>query len=464
LITLRFDQLVNTTGGRLLNTGYGQRVFTGVSIDSRTLAKEQLFVAVRGERHDGHDFVDQAAQKGASGILVDTGYAGGHTLPGETPVVEVTDTHEAMLRMAREYLDTVAPRKAGITGSNGKTTTKEFAAQLLSVVEKQVYRSPGNFNNLFGIPLALFAMPEDTAVAVLEMGISVPGEMVRLASIVRPHLIAVTNVSATHLESLGTVEAVAREKLSSVQEMAPDAPLIINGDDPVLVEAAAAVRDNCVTFGIDRKAAYMPDRVERDDAGAMLVTIEGNRFRVPVFGRYQVYNLLAAFAIFKTMGYSLDGVDTESIQLSTAPMRGEEIISREVTFVADCYNANPDSVKAGLQSFSGHSEGRRRLVILGDMLELGEEAERYHIEIGRLVAEYKLDLAILVGPLSAHTADAAIEAGMRGDRVWHYSTADICASEMREFLQSGDLVYLKGSRGIGLEKILTVWQSEEEGA
>ncbi len=461
---MRFDQLVSTTGGRLLNTEYGQRTFTGVSIDSRTLEKGQLFVAVRGERHDGHDYVDQAAQKGASGILVDAGYVGGHTLPGETPVVAVPNTHAAMLLMAREYLDAVAPRKAAITGSNGKTTTKEFTAQLLAAVEKRVYHSPGNFNNLFGIPLALFAMPEDTTVAVLEMGISVPGEMARLARIIRPHLVAVTNVSATHLEFLGTVQAVAREKLSSVQEIAPDAPLIINADDPVLVKEAAAVRENCVTFGIDRKATYMPDKVERDDAGDMIVTIEGHRLRVPVFGRYQVYNLLAAYAIFRTMGYSLDGVDSESIRLSTAPMRGEAIVSREVTFVADCYNANPDSVKAGLQSFSEYPNARRRLVILGDMLELGEEAVRYHIEIGRLVAEYNIDLAILVGPLSAHAADAAIEAGMKGERVWHYSTADICASEMREFLKAGDLVYLKGSRGIGLEKILTAWQSEEENA
>jgi len=461
---LRFDQLVNQTGGRLLSTEYGQQSFTGVSIDSRTLEKGQLFVAVKGERHDGHDYVVQAANKGASGILIDAGYTGGRALSKTIPVVEVPDTHQAMLLMARQYLDAVAPRKVGITGSNGKTTTKEFTAQMLVAVEKRVYRSPGNFNNLFGLPLALFAMPEDTAVAVLELGISVPGEMSRLAGIVRPHLLAVTNISATHLEFLGTVQAVAREKLSAVGESTPEAPLIINADDPILVEEAARVRKECVTFGIDEHATYMPDKVERDDAGAMIVTIEGNRFRVPVFGRYQVYNFLAAYAIFKTMGYNLEGVDTESIELATAPMRGEAIVSRDVTFVADCYNANPDSVRAGLQSFSEYPDGRRRLVILGDMLELGEEAERYHVETGRLVAKYNIDLAILVGPLSAHTADAAIEAGLKGDRVWHYSTAEICASEMREFLQAGDLVYLKGSRGIGLEKILTAWQSEEEDA
>lgn len=458
---MRFDQLVSATGGKLLNEEFAQRSFTGVSIDSRTVAEGQLFVAVRGERNDGHDYVDQAAHKGASGILVDIGYAESHALPGETPVVEVPNTHEAMLRMAREYLDKISPRKAGITGSNGKTTTKEYAAQLIGAVEPKVYRSPGNYNNLFGIPLALFGMPEDTAIAILEMGISVPGEMGRLARIVRPHLIAVTNVSATHLQFLGTVQAVAREKLSAVQEMEPGSPVIINADDPVLVAEASRIGENIVTFSIDRKAAYRPGNIGRDDSGAMLVTIEKRRFRLPVFGRYQVYNLLAAYAIFRTLGHSFEGIDTEAIRLSTAPMRGEEIIAREVIFVADCYNANPDSVKAGLQSFSEHPADGRRLVILGDMLELGDEAERYHAEMGRLVADYDFDLAILVGPLSAHAADAAIEAGMKGDRVWHYSSAEICASEMREFLKPGDLVYVKGSRGIGLEKILTVWQSEE---
>ncbi len=461
---MRFDQLVNQTGGKLLSAEYAQRTFTGVSIDSRTLEAGQLFVAVKGERHDGHDYVEQAAQKGASGILVDAAYAVEHSLPTTTPVVEVPDTHEAMLRMAREYLDAVAPMKIGITGSNGKTTTKEFVALLLAAVEKNIYRSPGNYNNLFGIPLALFGMPVDTAVAVLEMGISVPGEMARLANIVRPALLAVTNVSATHLEFLGSVETVAREKLSAVKEMAPEAPLIVNADDPILVAEAARVRAQAVTFGIDKEADYRPERIERDDSGDMMVTIEGHRFRVSVFGRYQVYNLLAAYAIVRTLGYDFEGVDTEIIELATAPMRGEAIVSRDVTFVADCYNANPDSVKAGLQSFSEQPDGRRRIVILGDMLELGDEAERFHIETGRLVAGYNIDLAILVGPLSAHTADAAIEAGMKGDRVWHYSTADICASEMKEYLRAGDLVYLKGSRGIGLEKILTVWQSEEEDA
>lgn len=460
MITLSFEQLVSATGGRLWGEEFARRSFTGVSIDSRTLQNGQLFVAVKGERLDGHNYIDQAVQKGASGLLVDTGYIESHTLPDKLPVVAVADTHEAMLTVAREYLDRVAPRKIGITGSNGKTTTKEFVFHMISAVEEHTYRSPGNYNNLFGIPLALFGMPEDTSVAVLEMGISVPGEMARLARIIRPHLVAVTNISATHLEFLGTVEAVAREKLSVMAQIDSDAPLVINADDPVLVKEAASVRQECVTFGIDSKATYTPDKVEQEDSGDMLVTIEGRRFRVPVFGRYQVYNLLAAFAIFKTAGYDFEGIDTESIKLATAPMRGEEIVSREVTFVADCYNANPDSVRAGLQSFAERTGGQRRLVILGDMLELGKEAERYHSEMGRLVAGHRFDLAVMVGPMSAHAADAAIEAGMKADCVWHYASAEVCASEMKEILKAGDLIYIKGSRGIGLEKILTAWQSE----
>ena len=230
---MRFDQLADITHGKLLTVEQAERTFTGVSIDSRTIGPEHLFFAIKGENNDGHQFVDQAIAAGAAGLVLQTGHFSENSMPHQVAVVEVPDSHVAMLRLAAAYMKTIDARRLGISGSNGKTTTKEFVFRLLRAVTDNVYRSPGNYNNLFGIPLALMAMPEDTDVAVLEMGISVPGEMARLASLVKPHLMLITNVGATHLEYLGSVENIAREKLSALAHAQPDAPLIVNADDPV---------------------------------------------------------------------------------------------------------------------------------------------------------------------------------------------------------------------------------------
>ena len=462
MITLRFDQLVNMTGGTLLNAECGGRLFTGVSIDSRTIMPGELFIAIRGEQHDGHNYIDQVVARGAAGIVSERrGISLGY-LPANLAVVEVADSHRAMLRLAAEYLRTVKARRIGITGSNGKTTTKEFTYQLLSTMQDEVYRSPGNYNNLFGIPLALLAMPRSTQVAVLEIGISVPGEMAGLADIIRPAVIAITNISPTHLEFLGSVETVVREKLDLVRGASSEVPVIVNADDYLLVRETSRLRPDYLSFGIDNEADFRPNLIRHDEENSTVVEIEGHSFCVPLFGRHQVYNLLAAYAIVRTMGYSFDDVDTMSIRLSTSPMRGEMVKARGVTFVADCYNANPDSVKAGLESFAAYGRSARRIVILGDMLELGQDAPEYHRDIGKQLALQSSDLAVLVGPLSRHTKEAAREAGMAEDKLLHFETAKACAEQLDEYLLPGDVVYLKGSRGIGLEIIIARRQGSEE--
>ena len=450
---MRFDALANMTGGRLCTAEQSERTFAGVSTDSRTVTKGQLFFAIRGERNDGHEFVDQAIAHGAAGVVVERGSFAAGQLPPGTAVVEVADTHAAMIHLAAEYLRRIDPKRLGITGSNGKTTTKEFAFQLLNACSGDVYRSPGNFNNLFGVPLALFAMPASTRYAVLEMGISVPGEMARLASLVRPHVMTITNVGPTHLEFLGTVQDVAKEKLQAMQHAGPEATLIVNADDPVLVSEARKIHARMITFGTENFADYMPESLRRSD-GAVTAVIEGHGFRLPLFGRYQIHNLLAAYAMARVAGCSFDGVDTESIELGTANMRGEVVKKRGISFIADCYNANPESVKAGLVSFAEMSGGKRRVVILGDMLELGSQATGFHQEIGSRLAAYDFDLIVTVGPLSKHVVDTAHASGTALDKLHHFADAKTCAEACASLLHEGDLVYLKGSRGIGLEAVL----------
>jgi UDP-N-acetylmuramoyl-tripeptide--D-alanyl-D-alanine ligase len=454
VITLRFDRLAAMAGGQLRTADFAPRIFTGVSTDSRTVEPGMLFFAIRGEKHDGHRFVEQVIARGAAGVVVDKDYGADRSLLDKVAVVQVDNTHAAMLRLAAEYLATLPAKRLGITGSNGKTTTKEFTFRLLSAFDKDVYRSPGNFNNLFGIPLALFAMPPETRWAVLEMGISVPGEMERLATIVRPHLMAVTNVGPTHLEFLGTVETVAREKLSALKYAVSDAPLIVNGDDSILMAEARRVHARPTTYAVNTDADFKPDAIE-PTADGMMISIENHRFRLPVFGQYQVYNLLAAYAIARAVGCDFDGIDTESIPLATAAMRGEVLQAGGMTFVADCYNANPESVKAGLKSFAQYPSAGRKVVILGDMLELGDASAAFHREIGAVLGEYSFDLIMTVGPMSQFTVDDALAAGVDAGRLFHFVDAALCAEAATAMLRPGDLVYLKGSRGIGLEAVLT---------
>lgn len=451
---MRFEQLAAITGGNVYSAADRSAMFRGVSIDTRTLSAGELFVAIRGENRDGHEFIPQALERGAAGVLAEFDHPGLMRLPDEVPIVTVRHTHEAMIALARHYRHAIAARFAAITGSNGKTTTKELAYQLIAAVEPAVFRSPGNLNNLYGVPLTLFRIPLDCRMAVLELGISTKMEMPRLAEIVEPDIAAITNVSATHLEFLGTVQAVAQAKLELVKAARFDVPAVINADDPVLMAEARKVRQQYVTFALDRDADYRPESWGVDESGMMAVVLEGRRFRMPLVGKHQVYNLTCAYAIFRTLGYDFAGIDTEQIQLDTAPMRGQMVTRDGIRLLVDCYNANPENVKAGLAGFFALPTSGRRIVVLGDMLELGEESPRYHREVGATLAGYDFDLALFVGRRSTETMAGVIAAGADRACVRHYVDATSCAQELADILEKDDLVYLKASRGIGLEEVL----------
>ncbi len=455
MIALRFDQLAAVTGGQIYSAAdKSAAMFRGVSIDSRTLADGELFVAIRGEKFDGHQFIAQAIAKGAAGVIAQYDYPGLDQMGQNVPIVVVPDSHEAMIVLAKQYRHAINARFIGITGSNGKTTTKELTYRLIEALEPSAYRSPGNLNNLFGVPLTLFKVPGDCRVAVLEMGISTHVEMPRLVEIVEPDVVAITNVSATHLEFLGTIEAVAQAKLDLVRSSRPDVPAIINADDPVLMKEAARIRQNYVTFGLHDHADFHPDRWEIGNDGTTMVVLEGHRFHLPLVGKHQVYNLTAAYAIARTLGYDYTIVDTEKLVLETAPMRGEYVQRGGARILVDCYNANPENVKAGLAGFFAIGGEHRRVVVLGDMLELGVDSPRYHREIGAALAQYPFDAAVFVGPLSAETLEGAVAAGGNRRHMRHYPDAKACAREIAGLIENNDLVYLKASRGIGLEEVL----------
>ena len=450
---MSFQELAKAVQGQLITAGASSLKFQGVAIDSRAVKPGELFIAIRGARNDGHNFMGQALERGAAGVLADTKFDDTSRLAERTAVIVVNDTHEAMIQLAQNYRRKCKTKIIGITGSNGKTTTKEFTFALLSAVERKVYRSPGNLNNLFGAPLALFGMPQDTKAAVMEMGISSKGEMTRLTNIVQPDVAVITNVGPSHLEFLSTVEDVARAKLEMVTTSASEIPLVVNADDQLLANEAKKVRDKFVTFGVKNNADFQPTSIESTSYGNK-ITIGRDSFAIKMFGRHAIYNLLAAYAACRTLSYSFAGIDTMCINLVPAAMRGEVLEKNGVWIINDSYNANPESVKAGLEAFKNTPGGGRRILILGDMLELGQRSEKYHRELGNSLVNQNFDLAIIVGDWNRAVLEGARQAGVSQSKLRSFKNSAEAATGINLLVKSGDIVYIKGSRGVSLEKII----------
>lgn len=458
---MRFDQLAAVTAGTLYNTESAGRLFSGVSIDSRTLNRGELFIAIPGERYDGHDFIPAALQRGAAGVIARSNWPRLNQVSGAAPVVAVENPHQAMLRLAGEYRRSLSGRFIGITGSNGKTTTKEMTHTLLDAVTAHAFGSPGNLNNLYGVPLALFGIPEDCEAAVLELGISSREEMPILADLLQPDVAVFTNVGPSHLHNFKTVAGVARAKLELARRAPKTSRIVINADDEVLMSEARSLQRDLVTFGLDSPAAtWRPDDVTVEANGQTIVAVEGHRFHLNAPGRHHVYNFLAAYAAVRELDYRFDSIDTGAIRFRTAPMRGQLVERRGIRFVVDCYNANPESVRAGMEAFATIPITGRRIIVLGDMLELGDESAAWHHRVGELLGRFDFSGIVLVGPRSRHILSGAAEAGVPASVLNHFSDVEAAAGYLREELGAGDLVYLKASRGIRLETVLEAFSDE----
>lgn len=463
MITFDFNKLAEAVTGSLNKDRFGESRFDGVSIDTRTLVENQLFVAIAGEHVDGHGYIKDAIKKKCGGIMVSEAYTKTKDvkLPDRIPVVIVPDTHQALMQLATVYHDAVKAKYLAVTGSNGKTTTKELTYAMIKTKEKQVYRSQGNFNNLYGLPLSLFTMPARTKFAVFEMGISVPGEMARLAKILSPDLAIITNIGPTHLETLGTIENVAKEKFTLIEAMNPGASVLLNGDDRKLMAEAERHNRRYVTFGLNDNNDIKAARIGITEDGFPVVNIDGKGVTLKLFGNHQIYNMLAAYAACKTLGYEITDNDMNGLTSSLAPYRGEIETVNGMTLIADCYNANPASMSSGLSSFrryldSFEQAGRRSVVVVGDMLELGDEEKTYHRKIGQLLAVLDFDFIVAVGQRAKDIQRTAIQTGFNKAKTKHFDTTEQAGEFLTEYVRRGDIIYLKASRGIALEKVITL--------
>ncbi|MFC4103916.1 UDP-N-acetylmuramoyl-tripeptide--D-alanyl-D-alanine ligase [Paenibacillus xanthanilyticus] len=452
------------SGGTLRHESrQGERI-AGVTTDSRKVGAGQLFVPLAGENFDGHDYVRGALAAGASAAF----WQASRPVPAEladAPLVLVEDTLEALQRLASAYREQLNVRVVGVTGSNGKTTTKDMIAAVLGSTFR-VHKTAGNFNNHIGLPLTVLAMDEDVEAAVLEMGMSGFGEIELLTRIGRPDVAIITNIGDAHLLQLGSREGIAKAKLEIAAGLREGGLLLFNGDEPLLHAGAAALPTTIrkETFGLGEANEWRADGVQVeavtsafDVAGKNGVNIPG--ITIPVPGRHNVSNALAAIAAGLHLGVPAERISGSLAALSLTGMRIEPVRAYNNALVlSDAYNANPTAVRAAIDLVAQLSGYRRKWLVLGDMLELGPEEEALHAGIGDYITASKADRVLTFGPLSKHTAAAASRNLGQDGAVRAFEAKDELIGWLLDRLEPEDLVLVKGSRGMRMEEVVHALQ------
>lgn len=453
---LRLSEILRATGGTLMASVPGDPTFTAVTIDSRRVSPGDLFVALRGENHDGHDFVARALAAGARGAMVERASS-------STPaagVIRVDDTLRALGDLAAACRAESPIKIVAITGSNGKTTTKEMMASICEAAPwtpplNKVLKNEGNLNNLIGLPLTLMRMTGDEAAGVLEMGMNQPGEIARLTEIACPDFGVVLNVGRAHLQGVGDLAGVAAAKGELFENMGRDAVIAVNADDPWVMKIAAPFAGRKVYFGTRRevRAESIVD-FGVDGVGFDLIIEEAReKVRLRMVGEHNVSNALAAAALGHAMGLSASVIAKGLRESLPPPMRMQvERVGGGMVLLNDSYNANPSSVVVALEAL--RRIPGRSVVVLGTMWELGDESRRAHREVGERVASLGADLLVTLGDLGEVIAAGALDAGMAASAVRVCGTHQEAAEAVLQHRQPGDVVLVKGSRGMKMEEVI----------
>ncbi|MBI5018007.1 MAG: UDP-N-acetylmuramoyl-tripeptide--D-alanyl-D-alanine ligase [Deltaproteobacteria bacterium] len=440
--------VVAATGGTVAEgAGLGpDTVFSAVSTDTRTLAAGSLFVALVGPRFDGHDHLAAARDRGAVAAVVHR-----EAPPLDLPAVRVPDTLVALGALGRSVRCTLGLPVVAITGSVGKTTTKEMTSAMVRAAGRKVLQTPGNWNNRVGLPLTLLGAAGDEQVAVLELGISEPGEMAHLTAICEPDVAVVTAVALAHTQWLGDLDGVAREKMAVADGLRPRGTLVLPFGDLRLVPPEGV---RTVTFGWDPRADLCGEELRLQGALGSRFRVEGHELRVPLPGRHNAENALAALAAARAVGVTWEEAAAGLAGLAPAPLRGEiRAVGRNCHVLVDCYNANPRAVEAALETLASLAGPSRRLAVLGEMKELGALTREGHEQAGRAAATHGVDALYLLGEATAWTRDAAVAAGLPEARVRRYPDREALAREVAQDVRPGDWVLVKGSRAMGLEAV-----------
>ncbi len=463
LLLARIAEFIGASDQAATGQYDGHAMVQGYSIDSRTVQPGELFFAVKGERLDGHDFVAQALRQGAIAAVVEKGQLARYSNPAG--LLAVDDALVALQTLATAVRKMWGKTAIAVTGSMGKTTTKEAMAHLLAI-KYRVHRTKGNFNNHFGLPLGLLTLEPEYDLAVVEMGMSHAGEISALARIALPDQAVVTNVAPVHLESFDSIAGIARAKYELIAALPHGGTAVLNADDEYVCQFGRDLKGKVVMFGL-KPTACVPADVRAENIEVL--GPEGTRFDLvsremrqpvhsPLLGKHNVYNVLAAAAIALEHGITPSEIAAALPSLQPADKRGQVVQVGNITVLYDCYNSSPKALMAAIDILAA-MPARRRIVIAGEMLELGATGEQLHRECGRYMAGVhagsKLDFLLGVRGLAKPMVEAAGEAGLKAEFV---ATPEEAGEWLARETREGDVVLLKASRGVKLEKALETWQ------
>lgn len=445
---LKFSQIVEWTEGVVLGDSMFSESIYSITTDSRKVKQGDLFIAIKGEHFDGNHFVDMALDNGAVAVL--------SSISHKSPrVITVPDTVKALGKLASGYQDMLDIPVISITGSSGKTTTKDMIFYALNS-QCNAYRTEGNFNNEIGMPLTILNSDEEHDVMILEMGMSSLGEIEYLCSIAKPNIGVITNIGTAHLEQLGSQEKIFEAKMEITSFMHEKDILLVNGEDKFLRNLDKDVYQPMIkTFGFSNSCDYFCKnydyREDSTDICAMIDGLEVN-YTIPSLGKHNILNSLAALGVASVLQMDLQKAAKSLIDFQPSKLRMQIEKKDGITIINDSYNANPDSVKSVL-SILAEKNNVRRIAILGDMLELGRDSDKYHRQIGECAA-HSCDILIGIGMFSDYMREGALEHGM--DEVFCYSfrTQEESVTTIKDIMRVGDVVLLKGSRGMAMEKLI----------
>ncbi|WP_062350837.1 UDP-N-acetylmuramoyl-tripeptide--D-alanyl-D-alanine ligase [Bacillus kwashiorkori] len=426
----------------------------GASINTLTITKENLFIPLKGEKRDGHEFVGDAFEKGATAVLWQADVP---NPPTDYPVLIVDDTLKSLQELARKYREELEVKVVGVTGSNGKTTTKDILAELLSIQYK-TQKTIGNFNNHIGLPLTILGLDKDTEVAVLEMGMDDFGQIDFLTNMAKPDAAIITNIGEAHLQELGSRKGIAKAKMEILNGLREDGLFVYPGEEPLISEQLSTRKHDwkTLTFGKDpTNDFYIKQFTMKENGSEFHINQSMESFFLPVLGEYNVLNALACICVAQEWGVKYEQMNAAFQKLRLTQMRMELMKGLNgSTILNDAYNASPTSMKAVIQLVTDLQGYDKKILVLGDMLELGEQEAHFHQQVGKSIDKNEIDLLYTYGKLAAHIAEGAKQNKLSPNKIHTFTNKQGLIEHLKNQLEDGTIVLVKASRGMRLEEVV----------
>jgi len=459
LAELLLNQIAENIKGKILQ-GSPSISFHRFNIDSRLIEPGDLFFALKGERN-GHNFVSHALEKGAAGAVISKEI----NIPlKDFALIKVKDTLNALQELAQKLLKRLDVKVVDITGSIGKTTTKEFTFELISTTFNTL-KSEGNFNNHLGLPLSILKLTKDHEVAVFELGMNSPGEIKALSQIAPPDIAVITNIKPVHLQFFKNLKEIALEKKEMLMGIRPGGVAILNGDDTNIRKFALDWKGKKIYFGLSRDCKIRAKNINKNGLKGISFDLTYGKIQekmsIPFLYESYIYNFLAALTVAYALDIPYENISQAIKSLRSLPMRGTLYnLKNNINLIDDTYNSNPAALESALKSLAD-IPAKRKLAVLGDMLELGQNEEDYHIQAGKQVYKYGWDILVTVGPISRYIAQGAIASGMDKNQIFSFENSEETAEGILSIFHEGDLILVKGSRGMKTEKIVEIIKKNE---